>query len=422
MDPNEQFYLGAILVDGSWIDEARLTPEHFVHGEHRSLYKEMLRMRDEGEAINLGSFSSMSETKLNAYGGLKYVMGLAMGCPSDEGFASYENALIHRNMHLKASRIAHQYIYDTEAGSNPKALDKLIRSVNAIETKSAKKALSFAELIAKRNEEHLRSPELGSNGVSTGFNDLDRTMDSYSPGDLIILGARPSMGKTAFALNSMINQPESVMPTFFSIEMAEGQVIDRMIASIGKINLMKMKNPNRYFRKDGTDWEKYQAAIATLSRMPYSLRTENTVPEMRAVVRKNIKENPDHKHIVFIDFLTMIRTDEKSSRHHEIEDIILSLKRMATELNIPVVVLAQLSRALEQRQDKRPMLSDLRESGSIEQTADIVLFLYRDDYYDGEGNGHTEVIIAKNRNGPIGKVDLIFTKETNTFQQVYRGG
>src|SRR5690606_13724336 len=211
--------------------------------------------------------------------------------------------------------------------------------------------------------------------------------------------------------------------TFFSIEMGEGQIIDRLIASLGGLNLFKMRNPKKHFKTDD-EWDRYSNAIGILEKLNLDIRDENTVQDMRAAVRRNISQKPNHDHIVFIDYLTLIRpTHSKQSRHHEIEEISRSLKDMARDFNIPVVVIAQLSRSVEQRQNKRPMLSDLRESGAIEQDADMVLFLYRDEYYnpDTDARGIVEVLIPKNRNGEAGTfIELYFDKETNVFTDLAR--
>jgi replicative DNA helicase len=417
---NEQFFLGAILKDGTLIEESRLREEHFINISHRDLYRVMLDLKNSGKDISVIAIAHLGESKTMQFGGTRYLGKLMNSVPSVNAFKSYESRILQYWTIEEGQTYCNEFLEKTKETFNTDDLQELIQKVNRLESQTVTKGRNFKELLYERYQHHEETPESGLSGTDTGFMKLNAITDGWQASDLVIIGARPSMGKTAFILNSMLNAAEKpdVMTTFFSIEMAEGQIIDRLLASKGRINLMKMRNPNKHFQDD--ERNRYAKAMGELENLNMDVRSESTVPEIRAVIRRNVKNNPDKKHAVFIDFLTLIKAiNQRQNRHNEVEEIVQDLKQIAKDLNIPVIVLSQLSRALEQRQDKRPMMSDLRESGAIEQTADMVLFLYRDDYYNKDAvEGLTEIGIAKSRNGKIGVVDMKFIKETNTFREM----
>lgn len=421
---SEQFYLGSIIQDGSLLDESRLNDRQFIKGEHRSIFKAMKNLREREKEVNLINLVQMGEQDLESFGGISYLNGIFSSVPSINAFTSYERYILEYNITQEAMKYANEFIASARDRNDLQDLSKLIHKINKLESINISKNENFKEKIKKRYEQHIESPEDGLSGADTGFETINKFTDGWQKGDLIIIGARPSMGKTALILNSALKGSEKgVFPSIFSIEMAEAQIIDRMIAITARINLMKMRNPNKLFDKRGEDWEKYTHAVGALDKLDMDIRKENTVAEMRSVVRRNIQQFPNKKHVVIIDFLTLVRsTEKKQSRHHEVEDIILDLKNLATDLNVPVIVLSQLSREVEKRQNKRPMMSDLRESGSIEQTADVIAFLYRADYYnnDTEVKNIVEIDFAKNRNGIIGVIELAFIREYNLFTDLRR--
>lgn len=340
--------------------------------------------------------------------------------PSIHSFKTYEKNILDYHTVQQAQQIAGEFLENTKTNYRTKHLTKLIESVHRIETNSVMETSTIHEKIKKRYDQLMSLSTSGLSGVNTGYENLNELTDGWQQGDLIIIGGRPSMGKTAFILNSILNagKQSNVFSTLFSLEMTEGPILDRLIASNARINLMKMKHPKKLF--EASDYGKYTKSMGEISNLSIDIRNENSVAEMRSVMRKNIRDNPEQKHVVFIDYLTLIAPKEqKQSRNNEVEEIARDLKKMALDLNIPVIVLSQLSRNVEQRQDKRPMMSDLRESGALEQIADIIGFLYRDDYYnkDAEATGKTELIIAKNRNGAIGKLLMKFYKLTNYFTE-----
>lgn len=262
-------------------------------------------------------------------------------------------------------------------------------------------------------------------GIPTGYDDLNRMTAGLQEGDLIIIGARPSMGKTAFVLNIAFHAASAHTATgIFSLEMGEEQLLKRMISSTGNIDATKLKNPKKLCNLK--DWEKISQAMGLINDLPLEIydKANVTMQEIYAKTRKLKRKYPNKKVLIAIDYLQLIVCDPKhrGNRMQEIGEISRKLKLMARELNVCVVALSQLSRAVESRQDKRPLLSDLRENGQIEQDADLIAFLYREDYYDRETENKniTEIILAKQRNGPVGVVELAFIKEFSKFVNLER--
>ncbi|MGG5832112.1 replicative DNA helicase, partial [Bacillus pumilus] len=272
------------------------------------------------------------------------------------------------------------------------------------------------------NIEQLHNRKGDITGIPTGFSELDRMTAGFQRNDLIIVAARPSVGKTAFALNIAQNvatkTDESV--AIFSLEMGAEQLVMRMLCAEGNINAQNLRTGNL----TEEDWGKLTMAMGSLSNS--GIFIDDTpgirVSEIRSKCRRLKQENG--LGMILIDYLQLIQGSGRSSdnRQQEVSEISRALKSLARELEVPVIALSQLSRGVEQRQDKRPMMSDIRESGSIEQDADIVAFLYRDDYYDKESENKNiiEIIIAKQRNGPVGTVSLAFVKEYNKFVNLER--
>lgn len=418
---NECFALGCFINDPSLLDETILTDKHFTDPGNKELFKIMMRMNSEGKPISAVFLSHLTDSEMMRIGGNDHIESIINSVPSYSAFKNYQASILAHHAVKEGQSIANEFMNATKEKHDIKDLEKFLNEVSKLETSTVKKSATFKELLLERSTQHYDSPSHGLSGVDTGFVDINRLTDGWQKSDLIIVGARPSMGKTALVLNSLSNacKKDDVFATFFSIEMSKGQIIDRFIANRGGINLMKMRNPNKSFTEE--DWKRYTAALGILERMPLDIRDEYTVPSIRSALRKNIKENPDKKHVAAIDFLTLIKHLEPSGNtHSDLSDIIKDLKQICKDLNIPMIVLAQLSRGVEQRQDKRPVMSDIGESGTVEQIADVISFLYRDEYYNPktETPGITELLIAKNRNGSTGTVKLKFNKTTNTFYDV----
>ncbi len=260
-------------------------------------------------------------------------------------------------------------------------------------------------------------------GIPSGFSSLDGLTGGFQDSDFIVIGARPSVGKTAFALNIALEAAKSEVAVIFSLEMAKKQLLKRAVSQIGEVDSVKLRNPYRLFQDK--DWDAMQQAIGTLSSLELHIFDKGgmDIPFIWTHLRKLRRNYGEEKRmLVIIDYLQLISGDMrlKGNRQAEISEISRALKQMAKELNVVVIALSQLSRAVESRQDKRPMLSDLRESGQIEQDADLIAFLYRDDYYDkqSEQANQIEVILAKQRNGPVGTIHLAFQKEFGRFREL----
>ena len=258
-------------------------------------------------------------------------------------------------------------------------------------------------------------------GVPSGYYDIDRLTAGFHENELIIIAARPAMGKTAFAVNLAVNMAMNAKKTvaLFNMEMGAEQLISRMLSSVGQIEASKLRTG----KLEHQDWKRVNEAISRLADTKIFIDDTPgmTVSEIRAKCRR-LANSEDGLDIVIIDYLQLISGSARyaGQRQQEVSEISRSLKTMAMELNIPVIALAQLSRSVEGREDKRPLLSDLRESGSIEQDADIVAFLYRDDYYNkesaiDENTSKSEFIISKHRSGPTATVNLIFKRDTSSF-------
>lgn len=414
---NEINYLSSIIQDGSLIDEAELSSIHFVKKEHCKLFEVLNDFKRSQKTIDIISLMQLSQSVLEQCGGYDYVSKLALASPSLNAFKRYEEQIINHFSLRTAKKHAQEFLNEVDGTNDLATLEKLIERINKIDT-PVKTEETFKELLVRRLEEHDNQPAEGLSGVDTGFEKLNSLIDGWQPSDLIVVGARPSMGKTAFLLNSgIMGQSSNIFINLFSIEMSPESIVDRMIAIVGDINLMKMRNPNKRFTE--YDRNQYSKALGIINKMRFDIKQHKTVPEIRATVRRNMMEFPNKKHVVMIDYLTLMKTNGKQTRNNEIEEIVIDLKGLATDLKIPVIVLAQLSRGIESRENKRPTLSDLRDSGAIEQAADLVMFLYRDDYYDPKTKeqGKTEVIIAKNRNGALGKLEFHFNKKSNRFEE-----
>ncbi len=419
---NEAMFLGCILQDHTLIDEVTIQPNQFVNIYNRELFKSMLEIKKEGGEVSVYALQHLGESKAMQYGGTEYLEQVLQSVPSIHAFHTYQQNIINFHTVQEAQSVVNEFLNNTVETHNIKELTNLIQKVSNLEANTVKKQDTFRDIVQRRVEQHYDSPKSGLSGINTGYLSLNRYTDGWQRSDLIIVGARPSVGKTALVLDSIRNgckKDKETFATFFSIEMAKEQIVDRLIAAEGRINVMKMRNPNKTF--ESSDWDRYSPAVGIIEKLPIDIRDENTVPEIRSVLRKNIKQNPDKKHVAAIDFLTLMKSvNPTGNTHTDITDVVKELKQVAKDLKVPIIVIAQLNRAVEARKEKRPSMSDLTESGSIEQIADVIMLLYRDDYYDrdAEIKGVTEINFAKNRQGKTGLVKMRFAKETNTFHDL----
>lgn len=422
----EQSVIGAIFLEPQALITASeiVIADDFYHIAHQKIFQTMLNLSDKGKAIDVVTVTEELSAKkeLEDVGGLSYLTELANAVPTAANIAHYakiveEKALLRRLIRV-ASKIADDgYTREDEveillAEAEKKMLEVSNRK-NAGDFKHVKDVL----VQTFDNIEQLQSRDGDVTGIPTGFRDLDKMTAGFQRNDLIIVAARPSVGKTAFALNVAqsvaVKARENV--AIFSLEMGADQLVMRMLCAEGNIDAQRLRTG----ALEPEDWSKLTMAMGSLSNSGIFIDDSPGVrmTDIRAKCRRLAKEQG--LGMILIDYLQLILGSGKpgENRQQEVSEISRSLKGLARELKVPVIALSQLSRGVEQRQDKRPMMSDLRESGSIEQDADIVAFLYRDDYYDKESDSKDiiEIIIAKQRNGPTGTVSLAFRKEYNKF-------
>lgn len=425
----EQAVLGAVLIDGEALLTVmeRLAPEDFYRAAHQKIYEAMLRLNDENEPIDLITLTTdlQNNKLLEEVGGVGYLTELANAVPTASNVGYYAEILEEKSMLRRLIRAATQIVSSGYASAED--VNQLIsdaeQKILEISNRRGDGFISIRDVLMDVFErvEFLFNHKGGTTGVASGFPDLDKMTSGFQRNDLIIVGARPSVGKTAFALNIAQNvgvrSKESV--AIFSLEMSAAQLVQRMICAEANVDAGRMRTG--FLEPD--DWEKLTMAIGSLSEAEIYIddSASVTVADIRAKCRRLKKERG--LGMIVIDYLQLIHGRSSGSgdnRQQEISEISRTLKAIARELEVPVIALSQLSRGVEQRQDKRPMMSDLRESGSIEQDADIVAFLYRDDYYNPETEKKNiiEIIIAKQRNGPTGTVELVFLKNFNKFVSV----
>ncbi|WP_274365033.1 replicative DNA helicase [Paenibacillus thermotolerans] len=423
----EQAVLGAILLDSVTLVTVMelLQPEDFYREAHGRIYESMVELGSENEPIDLITLTTKLQGKqqLEEVGGIKYLTELASAVPTAANVLYYAKIVEEKAMLRKLIRTATEIVTNGYAGAEDvqDLLSEAERNILEISNrKSGSGFVSIKDVLMEVFEkvETLYNQRGVTTGIPSGFPDLDKMTAGFQRSDLIIIAARPSVGKTAFALNVAQNVAVRAKETvaIFSLEMSAAQLVQRIICAEANVDAGRMRTGTL----EGDDWEKLTMAIGTLSEADIYIDDSPvvTVADIRAKCRRLKKEKG--LGMILIDYLQLIAGRGGKSgenRQQEVSEISRTLKQIARELEVPVIALSQLSRGVEQRQDKRPMMSDLRESGSIEQDADIVGFLYRDDYYnqDSEKKNIIEIIIAKQRNGPVGTVELVFLKSFNKF-------
>jgi replicative DNA helicase len=426
----EQAILGSILLDQQpsldAVQAAKLKPSAFAHDGHRRIFQVMLDLEEAGDPIDLITLTTKLQEKgwLSKVGGITYITDFASSVPSAANIESYIKLVSER--HTQRQLIEHARLLEEQAWSSADSEQTISSSrekLDQLSDHNIKKGFRSAgdisvDYFEELEHRYLNRDGTGVTGITSGYPDLDKMTAGFQKSDLIIVAARPSVGKTAFALNIARNAASDTKETIgvFSLEMSEKQLIGRMISSEGNTDASRLRSAHLV----GEDWEKVAMAIGNISDYPIYIDDTPgiTINEIRAKARKLKAEKG--LGMIIIDYLQLIEVTNRSgssNRQQEVSEISRTLKKIAKELDVPIIALSQLSRGVEQRQDKRPILSDLRESGSIEQDADIVAFLYRDDYYDKESEKKNiiEIIISKQRNGPTGTVELVFMKNTNKF-------
>lgn len=421
----EQSVLGAVFLSKEALITAIeiLKPEDFYKTAHQRIFQTMVDLYERGEPVDLVTVTAelQDHKLLDEVGGVTYLTEIASSVPTAANIEYYakiveEKSLLRRLIHT-ATKIANDgYTREDDVTEILADAEKYIMEIGRNRNSGGFTPIRDVLLETYERIEFLSQRRGDVTGIPSGYADLDKMTSGFQRSDLIILAARPSVGKTAFALNVAQNVAARAGETvaIFSLEMGASQLVQRMICAEGNLDASKLRSG--WLEED--DWQKLTMAIGTLAKAPIYIDDTPgiTVADIRAKCRRLQAEKG--LGLILIDYLQLIHGRGKSdNRQQEVSEISRTLKGIARELNVPVIALSQLSRSVEQRQDKRPMMSDIRESGSIEQDADIVAFLYRDDYYDKETENKNviEVIIAKQRNGPTGTVELAFLKEYNKF-------
>ncbi|NRD77399.1 replicative DNA helicase [Bacillus sp. BRMEA1] len=427
----EQAVLGAIFLEPSALTMASeiLIPEDFYRAAHQKIFNVMLKLSDQGKAVDLVTVTEeLAAAKLiEDTGGVSYLNELSGAVPTAANIEYYariveEKSLLRRLIRAATNIATDGYTREDEVEAVLSEAEKSILEVAQRKNAGAFHDIKDVLVRTYDNIEEMHKRVGDITGLETGFVELDRMTAGFQRNDLIIVGARPSVGKTAFALNIAQNVAKNTGENvaIFSLEMGAEQLVMRLLCAEGNIDAQRLRTGSL----TEEDWGKLTMAMGSLSNTGIFI---DDTPGVRIADLRSKCRRLKQEHglgMILIDYLQLILGSGRSgeNRQQEVSEISRSLKQLARELKVPVIALSQLSRGVEQRQDKRPMMSDIRESGSIEQDADIVAFLYRDDYYDKESENRNiiEIIIAKQRNGPVGTVQLAFVKEYNKFVNLER--
>ena len=436
----EQAVLGAIFLDADALVEAMavIEPQDFYRRAHQIIFRSMIALNDRNENIDIITLKSQieSENTLEDVGGISYLTELSQVTPTASGVAHYAKIVKDkstlRELIQAATKIVKEgYSQEGSVEEIVEAAEKGILNVSEKRNSTGFQAIADVLNSTMENIDRLSQQNEEITGLPTGYPELDKMTAGLQPEELIILAARPAVGKTAFALNiaQNIGTRTDRSVAIFSLEMGAESLVNRMLCAEGTIEAGHLRTG----QLTEQEWHNLIMAMGSLSNT--SIFIDDTpgikVSEIRARCRRLAQEK-GNLGLILIDYLQLIEGSGRESRQQEVSEISRQLKKLAKELKVPVIALSQLSRSVEQRQDKRPVLSDIRESGSIEQDADIVAFLYREDYYQRQGteedkneeeqavNDVIEVIIEKNRSGARGTVELLFKKEYNKFASISR--
>ncbi|XCH79079.1 MAG: replicative DNA helicase [Candidatus Dehalobacter alkaniphilus] len=421
----EQAVLGALMLDpqkGSTVFEI-LRPEDFYRDNHKNIYLVIRDIFEKGDPVDLVTVaeSLRQAGRLESIGGIGTISQIAGSVPSAANVEHYARIVAEKALLRQLIRIA-GYIEEKgyEAGEEALSLleeaERLIVEISQRQSKEGFVTIRSILLKTFDKIEYLYSNKGNLTGVPTHFRELDRITSGWQASDLVIIAARPSMGKTALVLNMAQNAAvKSKVPVaLFSLEMSKEQLVQRILCSEAMVDQQRVRTGELL----DSDWPKLTQAVGPLSEAPMFI--DDTVgislAELRSKARRLKMEQG--LGLIIIDYLQLMTVGKKvESRQQEVAQISRGLKGVARELSVPVIALSQLNRGVEQRQDKRPLMSDLLESGSIEADADLISFIYRDEYYhpDSEKKGIAEIIIAKHRNGPVGIVELGYLKEFTKF-------
>lgn len=426
----EESVLGSCFLSKYALQKAAetLTPESFYSDKNSKIFQTMISLQEENVPIDVTTVTSYLKKKkeLTEVGGVEYLNEVVNYVPTASNVDFYiktvEDSAIIRNLITTAESIAEEgYNHEEEINEILDSSEKKI--LNVVKKRTASEFRTIRDVVTKTQSdlERLSQHQGEITGLETGWYDFDRLTTGLHEKELIIIAARPAMGKTAFALNlaTHVAMTQDKTVALFNLEMGAEQLATRILSSLGQIDGFKLRTGNLL----NQDWKRINEAASQLSTSNLVIddTAGTTIGEIRAKCRR-LASSEKGLGLVIIDYLQLVSGGKNygANRQQEVSDISRSLKTLAMELEVPVIALSQLSRSVEGRDDKRPLMSDLRESGSIEQDADLVAFLYRDDYYNKEArtddnNSISELIIGKHRNGPTATIELLFKKNTSTF-------
>jgi replicative DNA helicase len=425
----EQAVLGGLMLDNAaWEQVAdRIAEEDYYRTDHRLIFRAMSELSSQDKPFDAVTLSEWLQARgqLEQAGGLAYLATLVRDTPTAENVKAYADIVRERSVLRQLIRVGGSLAdaaYRPEGRSTVELVDFAERSVFEIAERGDRMRRNYVpinQLMSKAMDrlDTLLHADSHITGVATGITKFDELTAGLQPGDLVIVAGRPSMGKTSFAMNIAENAAigGKVPTAIFSMEMSGEQLAMRMISSLGRIDQQKVRTG----KLDDTDWKRVSSAIALMSQAPVFIDdTGGLAPtELRARARRLKRDH--NLGLIVVDYLQLMQVPgTRENRATEISEICRSLKSLARELKVPMIALSQLNRGLEQRDDKRPIMSDLRESGSIEQDADVIVFIYRDEVYNKESpdKGTAEIIIGKQRNGPTGTVRSTFLGQFTRFE------
>ena len=427
----EQSVLGSAFLSKYALQKMcdELIRDDFYIESHMKIFDALKELNDEGTPVDITILTDKLEKNktLSSIGNIEYLLEVVNSVPSAANIEYYIGIVHEKSVLRKLIDVSNDIILESysESGNINDILDNAeMKILNVVKTRKSSEFHKIQDVVfkAQENLEKLSKQSGEITGLATGFYEIDKLTSGLHENELIIIAARPAMGKTAFALNIATNVSKVTNKgiAIFNLEMSAEQLVTRMFSSLGQVDGKKLRTG----KLDNNDWTRLSEGISRLANT--NIYIDDTpgisIGEIRSKCRRQAASK-EGLALVIIDYLQLISSSSKYSgnRQQEVSEISRSLKTMALELGVPVIALAQLSRAVEGRDEKRPLMSDLRESGSIEQDADIVSFLYRDDYYNKEarmeGNiSISEFIVAKHRNGPTDTIKLLFKKNTSTFE------
>lgn len=436
----EQSVLGGLMLESSALDKIAdlITQDDFYRYEHRLIFRQIVRMSEQAKPVDVITVAESLEIagELDKVGGLAYLGSLAQNVPSAANIRRYGEIVRERSIMRQLVEVGTDIAdsaYNPTGRDAAQLLDEAEGKVFQIAEAGSRGKQGFMSMpplltqVVERIETlYGRENTSDVTGTPTGYTDLDRMTSGLQPGDMVVVAGRPSMGKTAFSINIAENIAlDSKLPVaIFSMEMGAAQLAMRMLGSVGKLNQHDLRSG----KLQDDDWGRLTHALGRLNDAPIFIDESAALSslELRARARRLHRQH-GQLGLIVVDYLQLMSSNAgkaSENRATEISEISRALKGLAKELEVPVMALSQLNRSLEQRPNKRPVMSDLRESGAIEQDADLILFIYRDEVYnsDSPDKGKAEIIIGKQRNGPIGKVELAFRGEYTRFDNLASSG